>query len=319
MPPEQLRGHELDHRADLYALGVVLYEMLTGRTPHIGDSPFEVAAAALTEPVIPPSQLNPQIPPAVEAVILRALRPNAAERYANVMSFVEALQAALAAPAPALPLPEDGVKSLPALARRRERLAASNWSPAWWVTATLIALGLLVVSGGVSLLFLRGNSGGANRILRIDATDAAATATQAVNATVNATANVGVTATVSAGTTITPGSTPGSTPSATAAGTATAVPTATAFPTPTIFPTPTATLPSPPPLLTLSSLHLSHTGGQQCAGSQMITNSGPQTNTWVWDSVQPSPHSSFVFGVNTPAQFGGFPGDLFPGIPPRGK
>ncbi len=92
MPPEQLRGTGLDHRADIYALGVVLYETLTGRTPHVGSSPFEVAAVALTQPIIPPSRLNSEVTAPVEAVILRALSARAAERYANVKSFVESLQ-----------------------------------------------------------------------------------------------------------------------------------------------------------------------------------------------------------------------------------
>jgi serine/threonine protein kinase len=95
MPPEQLRGTGLDHRADIYALGVVLYEALTGRTPHVAPSPLEVAAVALTQPIIPPSRLNPEVTAPVEAVILRALSARAEDRYANVKSFIESFQEAL--------------------------------------------------------------------------------------------------------------------------------------------------------------------------------------------------------------------------------
>src|SRR5215831_559432 len=98
MAPEQLREAELDARADLYALGVVLYEMLTGRTPHLGDSQFEVGAAVLAGQIIPPSAINPEIPYAVENVLMRALSSTAEDRYATVQGFVEALEDAVAYP-----------------------------------------------------------------------------------------------------------------------------------------------------------------------------------------------------------------------------
>jgi hypothetical protein len=71
---------------------------------------------------------------------------------------------------------------------------------------------------------------------------------------------------------------------------------------------------SPPLTLTLSALHLTHAQGNQCAGAQSISNSGGQQMTWQWDSIQPSAHPSFLSGVNTTAQFGGLPSDVFPGL-----
>jgi TIR domain len=118
-------------------------------------------------------------------------------------------------------------------------------------------------------------------------------------------------------TTSTPEATAVIAPTATGAATGTAAPQPTATPAPsstaTLTATPTAT-PSPPPPLTLSALHLSHVQGNQCAGSQTIANTGGQQMTWQWDSTQPSLPFSFVYGVNTTAQFGGFPADLFPGL-----
>jgi TIR domain len=97
--------------------------------------------------------------------------------------------------------------------------------------------------------------------------------------------------------------------------TATGAATGTAAPQPTATPAPSSTATtSPPPPLTLSALHLSQDHANQCAGSQTISNSGGQQMTWQWDSIQPSAHPSFLYGVNTTAQFGGFPADLFPGV-----
>ena len=97
MAPEQLRGEDLDQRADIYALGSVLYEMLTGQPPHIADTPYEVASLVLTAPIAPPSSHNPAIWPELEQVMLRALGRKPADRYANAASFAEALQDALQA------------------------------------------------------------------------------------------------------------------------------------------------------------------------------------------------------------------------------
>jgi hypothetical protein len=100
-----------------------------------------------------------------------------------------------------------------------------------------------------------------------------------------------------------------------ATGTAAIQPSATFAPSSTATPnTPPTATPAPPPPLTLGALHLTHVQGNQCAGSQTIANSGAQQMTWQWDSIQPSAHPSFLWGVNTTAQFGGFPSDVFPGL-----
>ncbi len=92
MAPEQLSGQPVDYRADLYALGAVLYEMLTGQPPHVADTPYAVAARALNEPIVPPSALNPAIPPELDSVVMRALARNPDDRYANADAMREALR-----------------------------------------------------------------------------------------------------------------------------------------------------------------------------------------------------------------------------------
>jgi eukaryotic-like serine/threonine-protein kinase len=92
MAPEQLNGGRVDQRADLYALGAVLYELLTGRPPHVADGPYAVAARVLHDQVVPPSNLNAAIWPELDAVVLRALARDPADRYANAASMHEALQ-----------------------------------------------------------------------------------------------------------------------------------------------------------------------------------------------------------------------------------
>jgi serine/threonine-protein kinase len=92
MAPEQLRAGDVDQRADIYALGAVLYELLTGSVPHEAPAPYEVAALVLTAPTMPPSQRNPQIWPELEAVVLTALAKEAKDRFRDARSFAMALR-----------------------------------------------------------------------------------------------------------------------------------------------------------------------------------------------------------------------------------
>ncbi|MGW1909914.1 protein kinase domain-containing protein [Streptomyces sp. NPDC002076] len=95
LSPEQINGAEIDHRADLYAMGCLLHELLAGQPPFRGESPFAVMHQHLFAAPEPVSRLRPQIPPAVEAVILRALSKDPKERFADAGQMREALADAL--------------------------------------------------------------------------------------------------------------------------------------------------------------------------------------------------------------------------------
>jgi eukaryotic-like serine/threonine-protein kinase len=81
LSPEQAQGQPVDGRSDIYSLGCVLYEMVTSRPPFLGDSPVAVASKQVLEQPIPPSKLNPDVTPELDAVILRSLAKNPANRY----------------------------------------------------------------------------------------------------------------------------------------------------------------------------------------------------------------------------------------------
>jgi beta-lactam-binding protein with PASTA domain len=81
LSPEQARGAAVDQRSDLYSVGVVLYEMLTGKTPFTGDTPVEIAMKHLSDPPRPPSVERPDIPPDLDMVVLRSLAKNPEDRY----------------------------------------------------------------------------------------------------------------------------------------------------------------------------------------------------------------------------------------------
>src|SRR4029077_1977663 len=100
MSPEQARGDELDARCDIYATGVILYELLTGRVPFVGSTPLSVLTAHLTEIAEPPRERAPDrdISQALEAVVQHALAKDPADRYATAGALATAIRAALAAP-----------------------------------------------------------------------------------------------------------------------------------------------------------------------------------------------------------------------------
>jgi hypothetical protein len=91
MSPEQLEGKPVDQRSDIYSLGLVAYEMLTGRAAFVGNTPASVAARQLREAPPSPRTIDPSIPANVEAVILRCLERDPARRYASLDELIAAL------------------------------------------------------------------------------------------------------------------------------------------------------------------------------------------------------------------------------------
>jgi len=90
--PEQVKGKRGDGRSDLYAMGVILYEMLTGRLPFTGASPMEVMNDRLLNHPYPPSKADPSISPELQEVIYRALERDPQNRYARAREFAHDLQ-----------------------------------------------------------------------------------------------------------------------------------------------------------------------------------------------------------------------------------
>lgn len=89
--PEQAQGRPATPQSDIYAVGVVLYEMLTGRLPFTGDNPVAVVMKHISEPPPPPRRYNPNIPAALEAIILRALAKDPAQRQRTALELAEEL------------------------------------------------------------------------------------------------------------------------------------------------------------------------------------------------------------------------------------
>jgi formylglycine-generating enzyme required for sulfatase activity len=119
MSPEQIQGTPLDHRTDIYSLGITLYEMLTGRVPFVrprgADNNFPVLEAHVHQAPTPPSQLVPEIPPFLETAILKALEKRPEDRFTSCQEF----QAALVPPV----LPATVVVEAPRLKRVDRRPA----------------------------------------------------------------------------------------------------------------------------------------------------------------------------------------------------
>ncbi|HET9740875.1 MAG TPA: PASTA domain-containing protein [Solirubrobacteraceae bacterium] len=140
LSPEQAQGKPVDARSDLYSTGIVLYELLTGRVPFDAESPVSVALMQVSEPPLPPMEVNPEVPPALDAVTLRAMEKDPGRRYQDAEEFIAALESARKAPMEILPPP-------PVIAEVVEEEPGRRW---WlWLIALLA---LLAIGIGLYLL-----------------------------------------------------------------------------------------------------------------------------------------------------------------------
>jgi beta-lactam-binding protein with PASTA domain len=169
LSPEQAQGHAVSETSDLYAVGVVLYELLTGSVPFEGESAVTIALKQVSAEPIPPSRRNSEVTPALDAVVMRSLAKDPLARFASADEFIAALQQAREgiSPAPAFngipptqaaagaallvpPLPPEDSQTAEAGARGRKR--------ALWIAAGVAALA--IVAAVLLLLLLPGSKAG---------------------------------------------------------------------------------------------------------------------------------------------------------------
>jgi len=95
LSPEQARGERVDARSDIYSTGCLMYELLTGQPPFTGDSPVAIAYQHVREDPIPPSQIDPEIPPWADAIVLKAMAKDPAHRYQSATEMRADIQRAM--------------------------------------------------------------------------------------------------------------------------------------------------------------------------------------------------------------------------------
>jgi serine/threonine-protein kinase len=153
LSPEQAQGFEITAVSDLYSIGVMLYEALTGRVPFEGDSAVAVAMKQVSQAPQRPSSINPQVSPALDAVVMRALEKEPGQRFQNADAFIAAIDAALKDPGggaentaafaplpPVVAVPEEpvaeGIDPEDEERKRRRRI--------WMLVAAAVLIGLLI-------------------------------------------------------------------------------------------------------------------------------------------------------------------------------
>lgn len=151
LSPEQARGEVVDARSDLYSTGCVLFELLTDRPPFVGESPVSVAYQHVSEQPASPSQLDSQVTPQVDAVVLRSLSKNPDERYQTAAEFkADVDRAIVGAPVTApVPVVADATAMMPPVEPPLPIEEEKKKSPWLWVG---IGLAVLLLAGGAIAL-----------------------------------------------------------------------------------------------------------------------------------------------------------------------
>jgi Tol biopolymer transport system component len=135
MSPEQVLGHPLDHRTDVFSLGAVLFEMFTGSGPFVRDTPVDSMSAVLHTDPPDPLALNPSLPPGAVALVRRCLEKNREERFQSVRDLAFGLQQLRETTGSARPL------------------APARWPPRAWVLPATLAAAIAVGAAGAMLLW----------------------------------------------------------------------------------------------------------------------------------------------------------------------
>jgi serine/threonine protein kinase/photosystem II stability/assembly factor-like uncharacterized protein len=173
MAPEQGQSLKVDQRADIYAMGVVIYEMVTGQVPFDAETPFAVVMKHLTEPLPLPRRIKPDLPEAVERIILKALAKAPADRYQSMRDLVAAFDQAVQAIPASLPAADEEVKApLPAAVTsevaalpqlvppgRRRETSKRRWLLAAVGLALLVPVVVILALAGVMLGRAKPDSG----------------------------------------------------------------------------------------------------------------------------------------------------------------
>ena len=174
LSPEQARGESVDARSDVYAAGCVLFELLVGHPPFVGDSPVSVAYQHVREDPKAPSDINREVSPDVDAIVLKALAKNPLNRYQSAQEMrADALRAVSGRPVMATPVMSEAETMAMSGPPMRQQTAMTRPIPAGmgprgpqpperktssWVMAVLAALGVLaVVALGIGLALSQGD------------------------------------------------------------------------------------------------------------------------------------------------------------------